>query len=730
MCALAGAIFSQDIDSNGVLVVYSLNWPDSTGNGQSDSKDLAGYYAARRGIPASHVIGVHTAAGLGVFTGDTIEYALFYDSILVKIQAKLEEYDGPVQNRDVIYYIAVVRGVPLCVNTHFDRSTHPVWPNGSYDHNIRCLDQWLVNVDPNVAAGYNAGTGQPGVGTARNDNRMLYYYKTTKNTVAPFSSFRDANRTTRNYYLVTRIDGPSLMHAQGLVDKALYAERYLKNFTSTPTHAYHSFAVLDHDDIHENHNQHLVNAKLWFDGTEPLSPFFSSAAIGPWDLIVDNYPEEIGESGHAPRVWGEIDTAGVRADSGFITLNFAAATYFYSDFFTPGRVIRTSRGNTAVVESIAPIPERLFLNTTAGFQALDTVYDAYGPLPVTNCMFYHGYYGPGAYKDVYTFIPGAVGYHMEYYGAIGFHKQDPGWCNRAIQRNITATAGAVEAPSSEGIPYGDYFLYAFTRGRDFAESCYNSVYFGNRWMFCFFGDPLYAPFRNPSFDDAVAPEFSLVATRRGLAATGRILHIALAGGNADKDAEFAQYKVEYGLTTAYGALIDFETGWGSVDGLWEDDPDARDYFFSRVCERTIQGLAASQTYHYRITARDPYGNQTVSPDMLFSTAVTADTGYNAAHTGVFGPRAQHGSECFSLLAYPQPANPGATIVFSGTGRDLAIDIYSVSGECVRKLRCRGVVSSVFWDGRDSQGRKVPSGVYCLRVAGARKAGYCRIALVR
>ena len=121
MCALAGAIFSQDIDSNGVLVVYSLNWPDSTGNGQSDSKDLAGYYAARRGIPASHVIGVHTAAGLGVFTGDTIEYALFYDSILVKIQAKLEEYDGPVQNRDVIYYIAVVRGVPLCVNTQHTR---------------------------------------------------------------------------------------------------------------------------------------------------------------------------------------------------------------------------------------------------------------------------------------------------------------------------------------------------------------------------------------------------------------------------------------------------------------------------------------------------------------------------------------------------------------------------------------------------------------------------------
>jgi hypothetical protein len=40
------------------LVLFNTRWPDEDGNYRSDSQDVAEYYAAQRGIPTEHLLGL------------------------------------------------------------------------------------------------------------------------------------------------------------------------------------------------------------------------------------------------------------------------------------------------------------------------------------------------------------------------------------------------------------------------------------------------------------------------------------------------------------------------------------------------------------------------------------------------------------------------------------------------------------------------------------------------
>ncbi|MFP4522565.1 MAG: hypothetical protein ACLFQK_10505, partial [Fibrobacterota bacterium] len=153
--------FPASVGPENVLVLYSLDWTDDDGNGQSDSKDLAEYYALRRGVPSQNLLGVHHAETEFMKSQSYMDYSVFYDSILTKVYQKLESYDGSVQFKDKIYYICVCYGVPLTVKTYFDDADHPIWPDGSYGHSTRSLDQWLFDIEENYLGGYEASTGRP-----------------------------------------------------------------------------------------------------------------------------------------------------------------------------------------------------------------------------------------------------------------------------------------------------------------------------------------------------------------------------------------------------------------------------------------------------------------------------------------------------------------------------------------------------------------------------------------
>jgi len=343
-------------------------------------------------------------------------------------------------------------GIPYKVNTNFATDNHPLWPGGSYAHNIRSLDQWLVNIDTNVAGTYEAGTNRPirtaggsYIGVTQQELFPSWYSHITRYTASPttFKEARDLNRAYYNYYLVTRIDGHSLMHAKSLVDKALYAERYLQNLSATPEHPYHGVGVFDQDfGTDAGHAPHLVNTKRWFDGADTYSPFKTGGPLGPWSLIVDGHTDEIGQNSHLPIVSAQVATAGVDTAQKRLTLNFTSTKYYLGGLFTAGKTIVNHEGDTAVIDSIANAanPSYLFINDASGFDPLDSIFEV-GPdqLLVPNTLFYYGYYTFGAYYDVYKFQTGALGFHMD--------SGSRYWSMRAIRRNITATGGAVSEPA-------------------------------------------------------------------------------------------------------------------------------------------------------------------------------------------------------------------------------------------------------------------------------------------
>ena len=69
--------------------------------------------------------------------------------------------------------------------------------------------------------------------------------------------------------------------------------------------------------------------------------------------------------------------------------------------------------------------------------------------------------------------------------------------------------------------------------------------------------------------------------------------------------------------------------------------------------------------------------------------------------------------------YPNPFNPATTIAFQlPTATDVMVKIYNMLGREVKVLiskRFDAGTYSVLWDGLDSQGKQVASGVYLYRI---------------
>ena len=71
------------------------------------------------------------------------------------------------------------------------------------------------------------------------------------------------------------------------------------------------------------------------------------------------------------------------------------------------------------------------------------------------------------------------------------------------------------------------------------------------------------------------------------------------------------------------------------------------------------------------------------------------------------------NEEFDIFCYPQPFNPDMDeeMVIDGLARDTELRIITVNGELVRKISSIG--RTAVWDGLDSRGNKVKSGVYLI-----------------
>jgi len=110
---------------------------------------------------------------------------------------------------------------------------------------------------------------------------------------------------------------------------------------------------------------------------------------------------------------------------------------------------------------------------------------------------YCGWYSLKKYVDAFTFVDGAVGYHIASFEAASLH--DPNsteWCPALLMHGITATLGPVTEPYLHAFPEPRAFFNELFEGRCLVEAYYRTNPF-NSWQMLLLGDPLYTPFRKP-----------------------------------------------------------------------------------------------------------------------------------------------------------------------------------------------------------------------------------------
>jgi hypothetical protein len=616
-----------------VLVLFNARWPDEDGNYRSDSQDVAEYYAARRGVPGEHLLGLAVTERQG--KSDNLAYPDFFRRVLVPTRQRLAELAARGTH---IHYLVTCYGMPLVIDANIDgkRNEHPIWQPTDNDARRRALTGWLVNLEENFEAGFDRVTGKPGprggasaapgsraLGTVLGDIALPWMHGAfdRPDQTNSFKALRMASPARRESYLVTHLGGETLETSLGLVDKALYAERYLQNFAGRPAHPYYGRVWLDHDGgTGAGHRPSLLTAALWFKGLLETSVFAPANRSQPWyqgppwDVRMDNTKAEIGSRDpkdaaappHGATVRGVIERVEPATRVVSLVSNGDPAPAVY---FPAGEVVETAGGGRAKVLMLTS-HNTLKLSTVDGFRPGDTLrWRQPTGFPLTDVVFYYGYYGLKQYHDVYQFRVGAVGSHMDSGSVV--------WARAAIRRGITATAGAVTEPSSAGVPLMASAFAALTTGHDVAEAFYSAIPFNTRWNTVVFGDPLYAPFRTrakrPDETPPAIERLTLLSLRSPGGGRRVLVSAQLAGATPEQADDLALWQVEYGLTPEYGSVVPYIE--------WPDPGDDkfsqhRRYFYTRRFTYELADLLPDRKYHVRISARDPFGNVVTTTGMV------------------------------------------------------------------------------------------------------------------
>ncbi len=114
-----------------------------------------------------------------------------------------------------------------------------------------------------------------------------------------------------------------------------------------------------------------------------------------------------------------------------------------------------------------------------------------------DAAIYAGWYSLRNYHDVFTYVPGAIGYHIASLEAVSIHQsEEKGWCKNMLSRGITATLGAVAEPYVEAFPNPRDFFGLMLTGEYSLVEAYYLASPSVSWRMVLFGDPFYNPWRN------------------------------------------------------------------------------------------------------------------------------------------------------------------------------------------------------------------------------------------
>jgi uncharacterized protein (TIGR03790 family) len=115
----------------------------------------------------------------------------------------------------------------------------------------------------------------------------------------------------------------------------------------------------------------------------------------------------------------------------------------------------------------------------------------FGPGQCPDTALYCGWYSLQKYIPSFTFVTGAVGYHIASWEAI--HLRDAAsteWCPSMLENGITATLGAVAEPYLQAFPEPKRFFEELLEGKCLVEAYYRTLPY-NSWQIMLIGDPLY-----------------------------------------------------------------------------------------------------------------------------------------------------------------------------------------------------------------------------------------------
>ncbi len=156
-----------------------------------------------------------------------------------------------------------------------------------------------------------------------------------------------------------------------------------------------------------------------------------------------------------------------------------------------GRYDKHLRNLNSIVKSKSSLP--VVLDNQPGLFTEKSCADA---------ALYVGWYSLAKYVDSFEWKKGAVGFHIASSEASTLRREGSQvWCKRMIEEGVAATLGPVEEPYLDSFPLPDVFFPLLMTGKfTLLETYFRSTPFVS-WRLVLIGDPLYTPFKkNPAID--------------------------------------------------------------------------------------------------------------------------------------------------------------------------------------------------------------------------------------
>lgn len=153
--------------------------------------------------------------------------------------------------------------------------------------------------------------------------------------------------------------------------------------------------------------------------------------------------------------------------------------------------------NTAQILSSGPMPV-----------ILDDLPGLFRPGEAPQAALYCGWYRHMKYVDAFTWVKGAVGYHIASSEAVSLHNQKARyWVKSMIERGVIASLGPVAEPYLYAFPLPSQFFPLLMSGNFTLAEVFAMTNPFLSWRMILVGDPLYNPFKHyPAYHADNLPE--------------------------------------------------------------------------------------------------------------------------------------------------------------------------------------------------------------------------------